>query len=72
VISQRADTVPEFELRSAFALTITNCEPIIQQVKSRITLWSAKSLSLSGRLLLIKTVVAGISNFWCSFFLFFL
>ncbi|CAG7867093.1 unnamed protein product, partial [Brassica rapa] len=31
--------------------------------------WSAKSLSFAGRLLLIKTVIAGITTFWCSTFI---
>ncbi|CAH2047860.1 unnamed protein product, partial [Thlaspi arvense] len=50
-------------------LSINNCEMLIQQIKSRITSWSAKSLSFAGRLLLIKTVIAGISTFWCASFI---
>ncbi|CAH2053188.1 unnamed protein product, partial [Thlaspi arvense] len=50
-------------------LSISNCEMLIHQVKSRVTSWSVKSLSFAGRLLLIKTVIAGISNFWCSSFI---
>lgn len=46
-------------------LSLTNCEPLIHQVKSRLSSWSVKTLSLSGRLLLIKTVIAGITIFWC-------
>ncbi|CAA7014913.1 unnamed protein product [Microthlaspi erraticum] len=34
-----------------------------------VTSWSARSLSFAGRLLLIKTVIAGISTFWCSSFI---
>ena len=49
-------------------LSIANCEPLIQQVKNKINSWTAKSLSFAGRLLLINTVIAGISNFWCSTF----
>lgn len=49
-------------------LTLANCEPLIQQVKKKVNSWTAKSLSFAGRLLLIKTVIAGISNFWCSTF----
>lgn len=49
-------------------LSMANCEPLIQQVKNRVNSWSAKSLSFAGRLLLINTVIAGISNFWCSTF----
>ncbi|CAA7020699.1 unnamed protein product [Microthlaspi erraticum] len=49
-------------------LSMANCEILIQQVKMRLTSWSSKSLSFAGRLLLIKTVIAGISTFWCSSF----
>lgn len=50
-------------------LSIANCEVLLQQVKGRLTSWSATSLSFAGRLLLIKTVIAGINNFWCSTFI---
>ncbi|XP_013594768.1 PREDICTED: uncharacterized protein LOC106302916 [Brassica oleracea var. oleracea] len=49
-------------------LSLANCEPLIQQVKKKIYSWSACSLSFAGRLLLINTVIARISNFWCSTF----
>lgn len=49
-------------------LTIANCEPLLQQIKGKITSWSARSLSYAGRLLLLTTVVAEINNFWCSTF----
>lgn len=50
-------------------LTLQNCEPLIAQVKSRFTSWSLKTLSFAGRLLLIKTVIAGITTFWSSAFI---
>lgn len=37
-------------------------------MKKKINSWSARSLSFAGRLLLINTVIARISNFWCSTF----
>ncbi|XP_048612851.1 uncharacterized protein LOC125586954 [Brassica napus] len=49
-------------------LSLANCEPLIQQIKNKVNSWSARSLSFAGRLLLINTVIAGISNFWCSIF----
>lgn len=49
-------------------LTTSNCEVLIQQVKSKFTSWTVKTLSFAGRLLLIKTVIAGITNFWWSTF----
>ena len=50
-------------------LTLTNCEPLLHQIKARFSSWSVKSLSFSGRLLLIKTVIAGITTVWCSAFI---
>lgn len=47
----------------------THCEVLIQQIKGRLSTWSAKALSFAGRLLLIKTVIAGINTFWCSSFI---
>lgn len=49
-------------------LTLLNCEPLLAQVKSKVNSWSAQSLSFAGRLLLVNTVVAGITNFWCATF----
>ncbi|XP_013745721.1 uncharacterized protein LOC106448377 [Brassica napus] len=49
--------------------TLANCEPMIQQVKACFSSWSAKALSFAGRLLLIKTVISGITTFWCSSFI---
>ena len=49
-------------------LNLLHCERLIQQVKSRFNSWTVKTLSFAGRLLLIKTVIAGITNFWCSSF----
>ena len=42
---------------------------LFHQVKSRLSSWSVKTLSFSGRFLLIKTVIAGITSFWCSAFI---
>lgn len=49
-------------------LTLLNCEVLIQQVKGKFNSWSVRALSFAGRLQLIKTVIAGITNFWCSSF----
>lgn len=49
-------------------LSLSNCEPLISSIKMKLNSWSAKSLSFAGRLLLINTVLAGITNFWCSTF----
>lgn len=48
-------------------LSILNCEPLLQSIKSKINSWTA-NLSFAGRQVLISTVIAGIINFWCSAF----
>lgn len=50
-------------------LNLTNCEPLLQQIKKRFSSWSVKSLSFSGILLLLKTIISGITTFWCSAFI---
>ncbi|CDY18467.1 BnaA04g21200D [Brassica napus] len=50
-------------------LSMLHCEVLMQQIKSRLSSWSTKSLSFAGRLLLIKTVITGIMTFWCSTFI---
>lgn len=54
---------------SSKKLSLANCEVLLHQIKGKMTSWSAKTLSFAGRLLLIKTVIAGINNFWCSTFI---
>lgn len=49
--------------------SLASCEPLIHQIKTKFSSWSVKTLSFSGRLLLIKTVIAGINTFWCSAFI---
>ncbi|XP_013645955.2 uncharacterized protein LOC125594385 [Brassica napus] len=49
-------------------LSLASCEPLLHQIKTRFSSWSTKTLSFSGRLMLIKTVIAGITTFWCSSF----
>lgn len=50
-------------------LNLLNCEPLLHQIKKRLSSWTVKTLSFAGRLLLIKTVIAGITTFWCSAFI---
>lgn len=47
-------------------LTLLNCEPLLQKIKSKISSWSARSLSFAGRLHLLNSVIDGITKFWCS------
>lgn len=46
-------------------LSLANCEPLLHQVKNHLSSWAVKTLSFAGRLLLIKTIIAGITTFWC-------
>ncbi|KAF2567040.1 hypothetical protein F2Q68_00023697 [Brassica cretica] len=48
-------------------LSLSNCNVLLQQMKSKFSSWSIKTLSFSGRLLLIKTVISGITTFCKSF-----
>lgn len=50
-------------------LSIAGCDTLLQQVKAKFNSWSVKTLSFSGRLLLTKTVISGITTFWCSSFI---
>lgn len=50
-------------------LSLLNCEPLLQKIKSKISLWTAKYLSLAGRLQLLSSVISGIINFWCAAFI---
>ncbi|VVB08444.1 unnamed protein product [Arabis nemorensis] len=43
-------------------------EPLIDKIRTRMISWSSKSFSFAGRLQLIQSVIASISNFWCSVF----
>lgn len=49
-------------------LSLLNCEPLLQQVKAKVNTWSARCLSFAGRLLLVNTVIGGITNFWSATF----
>lgn len=50
-------------------LSIANCELLLMRIKSRMSTWSAKALSFSGRLLLLNSVILGITNFWTTSFI---
>lgn len=50
-------------------LSLSNCAPLLHHITGKISSWSARSLSFAGRLLLLNTVVAGITNFWTSTFI---
>lgn len=49
-------------------LSMHHCAPLIQLIKAKVNSWSARTLSYAGRLLLLNTVINGITNFWTSTF----
>lgn len=47
---------------------MSNCKPLILSVKRKLNSWSTRTLSFVSRLMLIKIVINGITNFWCTTF----
>lgn len=43
-------------------------EPLLAKIRARFQSWTSKSFSFAGRLMLIKSVIASITNFWSSAF----
>lgn len=50
-------------------LKISEYAPLMTKITTRLLSWSAKLLSFSGRLKLLKTVIFGIVTFWISAFI---
>lgn len=50
-------------------LSITQYQPLIQRILSRMEGWAARLLSYAGRIQLLRSVIAGIQLFWCQVFL---
>uniref|UniRef100_A0A2N9J3H3 Reverse transcriptase domain-containing protein n=1 Tax=Fagus sylvatica TaxID=28930 RepID=A0A2N9J3H3_FAGSY len=50
-------------------LSYADCKPLIDKITSRISSWSVKLLSFSGRLQLIQSVLNSIQMFWSSIFI---
>lgn len=50
-------------------LSLSGCDTQLEQIKAKFSSWSVKTLSFSGRLMLIKTVISDITTFWCSVFI---
>lgn len=50
-------------------LTLLDCQPLMDKVRTRLISWSSKILSYAGRLQLIRSVITSISNFWSSAFI---
>ena len=51
------------------SLTGHDYEPLIDKIRRKMLCWSNKSLSFSGRLQLIKSVIVGMVTFWSSAFI---
>ncbi|XP_062114152.1 uncharacterized protein LOC133825189 [Humulus lupulus] len=47
----------------------SDCEIIIQKIRTKLFSWSSKHLSYAGRLLLIQSVLFGLCNFWMNVFI---
>ena len=50
-------------------LKISEYSPLVNKVTKCFRAWSVKTLSFAGRLQLLRTVIFGIINFWCSAFM---
>lgn len=50
-------------------LSFVDCRSLVEKITSKLGHWSTKFLSYGGRLELIRSVVAGISNFWAHIFI---
>lgn len=50
-------------------LSYNDCLPLISRILSRINAWKAKFVAYPGRLMLIKTVLAGMVFYWMSCFI---
>ncbi|XP_062114038.1 uncharacterized protein LOC133825058 [Humulus lupulus] len=47
----------------------SDCDIIIQKIRTKLFSWSSKHLSYAGRLLLIQYVLFGLCNFWMNVFI---
>lgn len=43
-------------------------EPLLTKIRNRFLCWTSCALSFGGRLQLIRSVIASITNFWCAAF----
>lgn len=50
-------------------LSLADCMPLLEKVKSRISSWTNKFLSYAGRLQLIKSVIYAIQAYWSAHFI---
>lgn len=50
-------------------LSLASCEPMLHQIKTKISSWTSKYLSFAGIQVLISTVINAITNFWSGAFI---
>lgn len=50
------------------SMTRPDYEPLLEKIRNRLSHWTTRHLSYAGRLQLIKSVIASITNFWSSVF----
>lgn len=43
-------------------------EPLILKIRNHFLSWTSKALSYAGRMLLIKSIIVSVTNFWCAAF----
>lgn len=49
-------------------MKITDCLPLIEKIRKKISTWTGRFLSYAGRLQLIQSVITSLTNFWMAAF----
>ncbi|XP_018435547.2 uncharacterized protein LOC108807802 [Raphanus sativus] len=50
-------------------LSFSDCDPLLLQIKKKMSSWTTRSLSMAGRLTMLTSVISGIIGYWSSAFL---
>lgn len=50
-------------------LSFSDCDPLLLQIKKKLSSWTTRSLSMAGRLTMLTSVISGIIGYWSSAFL---
>lgn len=50
-------------------LSYVDCKVLVDKILARVRTWTVKHLSYAGRLVLVKSVLTSMQNFWCQLFL---
>ncbi|GJZ10330.1 RNA-directed DNA polymerase, eukaryota, reverse transcriptase zinc-binding domain protein [Tanacetum coccineum] len=50
-------------------ISISNCKPLVDKVRSKVNDWKNKALSYAGRVQLIASILSSMQNYWASVFL---